>query len=73
MIPETDNPQEGKRVSPGWPARHAEANPGRYFSQSTILVFWWNGSFIFLKKKIPAITLFRKNKYADKHKSLSYQ
>ena len=34
MIPETENPQEAKSVYPGKPARHAEADPGRYFTQS---------------------------------------
>ena len=34
MIPETENPLEVKSVCPGKPARHALANPGRYFTQS---------------------------------------
>ena len=38
MIPESENPQEGKRICPGSPARHAQADPGRYFTQSTMLV-----------------------------------
>ena len=33
MIPETENPQEAKNVYPGNPARHAQADPGRYFTQ----------------------------------------
>ena len=33
MIPDTENPQEAKRVYPGKPARHALADPGRYFTQ----------------------------------------
>ena len=34
MIPETENPQESKSVCPGGPARHAQTDPGRYFTQS---------------------------------------
>ena len=34
MFPDTENPQEAKRVYPGKPARHAYADPGRYFTQS---------------------------------------
>ena len=34
MIPETENPQEAKRVCPGSPARHGWADPGQYFSLS---------------------------------------
>ena len=33
MIPETKKSQEAKRVYPGKPARHALADPGRYFTQ----------------------------------------
>ena len=34
MIPEVENPQEAKSVCPDLPARHAFADPGRYFTQS---------------------------------------
>ena len=34
MIPETENLQEAKSVRLGYPARHALADPGRYFTQS---------------------------------------
>ena len=34
MIPETEYPQEANSVQPGKPARHASADPGRYFTQS---------------------------------------
>ena len=34
MIHETDNLQVAKSVYPGKPARHAYADPGRYFTQS---------------------------------------
>ena len=34
MIPETENTQEAKSVYPGKPARHAEADPDRNFTQS---------------------------------------
>ena len=33
MISEKENPNEAKRVCPGQPARHAKADPGRYFTQ----------------------------------------
>ena len=33
MIPETENPQEAKSVYPGKPSQHAQADPGRYFTQ----------------------------------------
>ena len=34
MIPETENLQEAKSVYPGKPVRHAQADLGRYFTQS---------------------------------------
>ena len=34
MIPETENPHQAKSVCPGYPARHAKADPGGYFTQS---------------------------------------
>ena len=34
MIPEKENPHEAKSVYPGKPARHAKADPGRYFTHS---------------------------------------
>ena len=34
MIPETENAQEAKSVCPGQPARHAQADLGRYITQS---------------------------------------
>ena len=61
MIPETENTQEAKRVCPGYSAWHAEADPGLYLSQSTILDFWC------------VYVISKKNKYTDKYKSLSYQ
>ena len=42
MIPETENPQEVKRVCPGKPARYAYADPGRY----ALMVFSRYGSYI---------------------------
>ena len=33
-IPETENPQEAKRVYPGKPARIAQADPVRYFTHN---------------------------------------
>ena len=38
MIRETENPQKAKRVCPGKPARHAYADPDRYF---TLSQQWW--------------------------------
>ena len=34
MIPETENQQEANIVLPGQSARHVQADPGRYFTQS---------------------------------------
>ena len=34
MIPETENPQELTSEYPGKPVRHAQADPGGYFTQS---------------------------------------
>ena len=34
MILEKKNPQEAKSIYPGNPARHAKADPGRYFTLS---------------------------------------
>ena len=34
MFPETEHPQEAKRVYPGKHARTAQADPDRYFTQS---------------------------------------
>ena len=34
MIPETENPQEAKRVYPGKLARHALVDPDRYITHS---------------------------------------
>ena len=39
MIPETENPQEAKSVYPDKPARHAYADPGRFFTQSPLCLF----------------------------------
>ena len=39
MIPETENPQEARRVCPGKPVRHAWADPSRYFTQSPQCLF----------------------------------
>ena len=45
MIPETEHLQEAKSVCPGKPARHASADPGRYFTQSPQCWFSrWDGS-----------------------------
>ena len=43
MIPETENPLQAKSVYPGNPARHAWADPGRYFTQSPLSVFSQDG------------------------------
>ena len=45
IIPETEKPQEAKRVCLDKPARHAFADPGRYFTQK-VLFFPRNGLYV---------------------------
>ena len=47
MIPETEKPQEAKSVYPGKPARHAQANLGRYvYAESTTLFLSRDSSYV---------------------------
>ena len=41
MISETETPQDAKSVFPGKSARHAQADPSRYFTQSPQCWFYY--------------------------------
>ena len=54
MIPDTETQQESKSVYPGKPARHAWADPCRYFTQSPLCWFSRGTAYILKRQtKVP--------------------